>query len=54
MRFDELIGLWQQGRFPFDRLLTTFPLDNINEAEKAAIRGDVVKPVLIPDGLSMR
>jgi aryl-alcohol dehydrogenase len=44
----KLLRLWRQGRFPFDRLITTFGLDQINEAEKAAISGDVIKPVLIP------
>jgi len=43
-----LIDLWRQGRFPFDRLITTFPLDQVNEAEKATTSGEVVKPVLIP------
>jgi len=44
----ELISLWQQGRLPFDRLVTTFPLDQINEAERALHSGAVVKPVLLP------
>jgi aryl-alcohol dehydrogenase len=43
-----LIALWRQGRFPFDKLIKTFPLDEINEAEQASLKGDVVKPVLIP------
>jgi aryl-alcohol dehydrogenase len=43
-----LIDLWRQGRFPFDRLIETFPLDRINEAEQASAAGDVVKPVLLP------
>ena len=43
-----LIELWRQGRFPFDKLVSTFPLERINEAEQAMARGDVVKPVLIP------
>lgn len=42
-----LIRLWQQGRFPFDKLIKTYPLNDINEAEKAANSGDVVKPVLL-------
>ncbi|MFG1667796.1 NAD(P)-dependent alcohol dehydrogenase [Streptomyces sp. Y7] len=44
----KLIELWRQGRFPFDRLVKTFPLDQINEAEQASLKGDVVKPVLLP------
>jgi aryl-alcohol dehydrogenase len=43
-----LLRLWRQGKFPFDRLITTFGLDQINEAEKAAVRGDIIKPVLLP------
>ncbi|NJP97710.1 NAD(P)-dependent alcohol dehydrogenase [Nonomuraea sp. FMUSA5-5] len=43
-----LIGLWRQGRFPFDKLIKTFPLDRINEAERATVTGEVVKPVLLP------
>lgn len=43
-----LIELWRQGRFPFERLVSTFPLERINEAEQAMVRGDVVKPVLVP------
>ncbi|WP_067824623.1 NAD(P)-dependent alcohol dehydrogenase [Nocardia inohanensis] len=43
-----LIELWRQGRFPFDELVQTFPLDRIDEAERAMKSGAVVKPVLIP------
>jgi Zn-dependent alcohol dehydrogenase len=41
-----LLDLWRQGRFPFDRLVTTFPLERINDAFAAAREGAVVKPVL--------
>ncbi|MFA1541447.1 NAD(P)-dependent alcohol dehydrogenase [Actinomadura monticuli] len=43
-----MIELWRQGRFPFDRLITAYPLDKINEAEADTTSGKVVKPVLIP------
>jgi aryl-alcohol dehydrogenase len=43
-----LIELWQAGRFPFDRLIETFPLSAINTAEQRALAGEVVKPVLLP------
>ena len=43
-----MIELWRSGRFPFDRLLEEFPLDQINEAEHASLTGRVVKPVLRP------
>lgn len=45
----QLIALWRQGRFPFDKLIKTFPLAAINEAEQASLAGDVVKPVLLPE-----
>jgi aryl-alcohol dehydrogenase len=45
-----MIALWQEGRFPFDRLVQTFPLSAINEAEQASLSGKVIKPVLLPGG----
>ena len=43
-----LIDLWQQGRFPFDRMIARFDgLDSIEAAVQAMRRGDVVKPVVI-------
>lgn len=44
-----LIELWQDGRFPLERLVRTFALSAIDEAEVASSSGEVVKPVLIPD-----
>jgi aryl-alcohol dehydrogenase len=44
----QMIDLWQDGRFPFDRMIETFPLDQINEAERASLSGEVIKPVLLP------
>jgi aryl-alcohol dehydrogenase len=41
-----LIALHAQGRFPFDRLLAFYPLDEINEAAAASKEGQVVKPVI--------
>jgi aryl-alcohol dehydrogenase len=43
-----LTRLWRAGKFPIERLVQTFPLDRIDEAERAAAVGDVVKPVLLP------
>ncbi|WP_405500222.1 NAD(P)-dependent alcohol dehydrogenase [Streptomyces anulatus] len=43
-----LTGLWQAGRFPFDQLIRTYPLADVNEAESDCDAGRVVKPVLIP------
>ncbi|MFE3551922.1 NAD(P)-dependent alcohol dehydrogenase [Streptomyces kronopolitis] len=44
-----LTGLWQAGRFPFDQLIRTYPLAEINEAERDCDAGRVIKPVLIPE-----
>lgn len=44
-----LIDLWKQGRFPFDKLITCYPLSQISQAEADAASGAAVKPVLIPD-----
>jgi aryl-alcohol dehydrogenase len=41
-----LIELQAQGRFPYERLVTRFRLDEINEALAASYAGDVLKPVL--------
>lgn len=43
-----LTRLWRAGRFPIERLVQTYPLGSINEAEAAAAAGAVVKPVLLP------
>ncbi len=42
-----LMKLWEQGRFPVERLVTTYDFDRINEAVEAAESGTVVKPVLL-------
>ena len=44
----ELIALWREGRFPFDRLITSYPLEEINRAVADVERGETVKAVLIP------
>ncbi|WP_433330374.1 NAD(P)-dependent alcohol dehydrogenase [Spirillospora sp. CA-294931] len=43
-----LVELWKQDRFPFDRLVRTYPLAEIDRAEADALSGAVVKPVLLP------
>jgi aryl-alcohol dehydrogenase len=43
-----MIRLWQDGRFPFDRLIETFPLSRINDAEHSSLSGGAIKPVLLP------
>ncbi|CAO0835278.1 NAD(P)-dependent alcohol dehydrogenase [Streptomyces microflavus] len=44
-----LTELWQAGLFPFDQLIRTYPLADIDEAERDCEAGRVVKPVLIPE-----
>lgn len=45
----ELLEHHAAGRFPFDRLITTYPFSKINEAMAAQDRGEVAKLVLVPD-----
>ena len=44
----ELIEHFKAGRLPFDKLVRTYPLSQINEAIAAQHHGDCVKAVLIP------
>ena len=41
-----LIELYRQGRFPFDRMITFYPFEEINKAVEDMEHGRVVKPVL--------
>ncbi|KAA1248309.1 NAD(P)-dependent alcohol dehydrogenase [Mycobacterium simiae] len=43
-----LLDLHRQGKFPFDKLITTMPLAQINEAVQAQHRGEILKAVLTP------
>lgn len=43
----QLLNLYREGKFPFDRLIEKFPFEKINEATHAAETGKVLKPVLI-------
>ena len=46
----KLIDLWQQGRFPFDELITEYHgIDNLEAAAQAMRKGEVIKPVVILD-----
>ncbi|TDG19961.1 NAD(P)-dependent alcohol dehydrogenase [Paraburkholderia silviterrae] len=44
-----LIELWKQGRFPFDKLVKFYALDEINEACADSESGRVLKPILRPN-----
>jgi aryl-alcohol dehydrogenase len=41
-----LIELYRAGKFPFDRLIETFSLAQINDAIAASTSGAVIKPVI--------
>lgn len=42
----KLIQFYKMGRFPFDKLITYFPFEKINEAFAASKDGTAIKPVL--------
>ena len=42
----QLIAYWREGRFPFDRLVRFYPLDQIAEAIAAGESGAVIKPII--------
>jgi aryl-alcohol dehydrogenase len=44
----EMLKLHLAGKLPFEKLIKTFPLDQINEAITAQHKGECVKVVLIP------
>lgn len=41
-----LIALYQQGKFPFDKLIKVYPFDQINQAVEDSEKGVTVKPVI--------
>lgn len=42
----QLVELYMQGRFPFDKLVKFYPLDEINQAAEDSLKGITLKPVL--------
>ena len=44
----QLIDLHTQGRFPFDKMLSFYSLDQINEAAEDSEKGKVIKAVIQP------
>ena len=42
----QLLELHVQGRFPFDRLVKFYDLDEVNEAGEESESGEVLKPIL--------
>jgi aryl-alcohol dehydrogenase len=45
----ELIEHYLAGRLPFDRLITTYPLSQINQAVADQLAGKCIKVVLLPE-----
>lgn len=45
----QLVDLWKQGRFPFDKLVKYYPLKDIEQAVHDSEDGSVIKPILLPD-----
>jgi aryl-alcohol dehydrogenase len=41
-----LVELYHQGRFPYDKMITYYPFEEINQAVEDMEKGRVVKPVL--------
>ena len=41
----KLVGLFMDGRFPFDEMVTKYPFEKINQAIADQAAGKVVKPV---------
>jgi aryl-alcohol dehydrogenase len=42
----QLVRLYQQGRFPFDKLVQFYPCEQVNQAAEDARRGSTLKPIL--------
>ena len=42
-----LLDLWRQGRFQFDRLVSKYPFEEINQAAADLASGAALKPVLV-------
>jgi aryl-alcohol dehydrogenase len=47
----DMIALYRAGRFPFDKLIKTYRLEDINKAIRDQKLGDVVKAVLLTDAV---
>lgn len=43
----KLFGMWKDGQFPFEKLLTQFKFEDIDKALEEMHMGKVIKPVLV-------
>lgn len=41
-----LVKLWQQGKFPIEKLVRTYPIEKINDAFADSASGEVIKPIV--------
>jgi aryl-alcohol dehydrogenase len=46
--FPELLDLYRQDRFPFDKMIRFYPLESINDAVSDLENGKILKAVLRP------
>jgi aryl-alcohol dehydrogenase len=44
----QLISLYMQGRFPFDKMLKFYPFEQINNAAEDSEKGRAIKAVIRP------
>ncbi len=42
----QLVELYMQGKFPFDKLISFYPFERINDAITDQLAGKIIKPVL--------
>lgn len=42
-----LIELWKQGRFPFERLIQTYPFEDIEQGFRDSKKGSTIKPIVV-------
>jgi aryl-alcohol dehydrogenase len=42
----KLVGLWKDGKFPFDKLVTFYPFNEINKAIHDSHAGKTIKPIV--------
>jgi aryl-alcohol dehydrogenase len=43
----QLIQLWREGRFPVDRLIKDYRLQDINQGFADSADGSIIKPVIL-------
>ncbi|MEG0438130.1 MAG: NAD(P)-dependent alcohol dehydrogenase [Solibacillus sp.] len=45
----QLVEFYKEGRFPIDKLVKYYKFEDINQAAKDSVTGEVIKPILILD-----